>query len=462
MRRDYLTKLAIKYGTDRHPESRKHSYTPYYYDLFKNRRKSIKKVLEIGVGQGAGLRMWRDFFPNAQIYGADYRESLMIKRDRIESFLCDQRRKEHLINLIDNIGPNIDLVIDDASHRPRDQIFTCLNLMPLLNKGVTYVIEDVADPSIIERLSQYDFKIPKLQYINRYDNRLVIVKHKKKSKDKQTNISFFAKLPFRVGPDKHLSRVSSLIRAVQIADYIGAKLNPSEGYQNDICIYVKPPYKAGDDILFRGKPYFDIVDGVGFYPLLRNHPEVTVISLSDWNYHVLKRSLTNKIINIPQQHCNFERVLRKRKEVTTVGIIGTLRAFEYLPGGLEDQIKKRGMELIKFSKFYTRQDIIGFYLSIDVQIIWRPYYDYHKDILVNPLKIVNASSFGIPTIAYDEPAFKEVDSCYIPVSNLTEFLAELDNLRSNPTLYKKYSKRCLKKAEEYHIEKIAKLYEQLK
>ena len=49
-----LCHLAIKYGTDRHPLS-KHSYTPYYFNLFKDKRQSVKKVLEIGVGNGKNI-----------------------------------------------------------------------------------------------------------------------------------------------------------------------------------------------------------------------------------------------------------------------------------------------------------------------------------------------------------------------------------------------------------------------
>lgn len=41
---DPLTELAVKYGTDRHPGA-KHSYTPFYYSLLKDRRESIKKSL---------------------------------------------------------------------------------------------------------------------------------------------------------------------------------------------------------------------------------------------------------------------------------------------------------------------------------------------------------------------------------------------------------------------------------
>jgi len=174
-----LCKLALKYRSDKCRRRGKHTYTEYYYKLLIDRRKTIKKVLEIGIGKGASLRMWRDFFPNAKIYGADYREDLLIDRDRIESILCDQRRKEHLVSLIDKIGSDIDLVVDDASHRPRDQVFTCLTLMPLLKKEAIYIIEDVAQPSIIERLTQYDTDMPELdQSVKRYDNRLIVVRHK--------------------------------------------------------------------------------------------------------------------------------------------------------------------------------------------------------------------------------------------------------------------------------------------
>ena len=174
-----LCKLAFKYGCDKCPKLDRHTYTLYYYNLLVRRKKSIKKVLEIGIDKGASLKMWRDFFPNAKIYGVDYRRDLLIRRGRIDSILCDQRRSEHLKRLIDSIGPDINLVIDDGSHRPRDQVFTCLNLMPLLNKAVTYVIEDVAEPGIVSRLGRYDVEIPILVQPkkNRYDNRLVVVRH---------------------------------------------------------------------------------------------------------------------------------------------------------------------------------------------------------------------------------------------------------------------------------------------
>ena len=80
------------------------------------------------------------------------------------------------------------------------------------------------------------------------------------------DISFFAKPPFlNVSPNVpyvfdgkpikrgHLLRVSSLIRGNQMAEYLGGKLNPTEGYENDVCIYVKPHVPRGMDFKFEGR-----------------------------------------------------------------------------------------------------------------------------------------------------------------------------------------------------------------
>jgi hypothetical protein len=258
----------------------------------------------------------------------------------------------------------------------------------------------------------------------------------------------------------YLKRVSSIIRADQITEAIGAKLNPKSGYESDICIYVKPGLDKNGDLVLEGKSaYLDIVDEIGYLRFLQKYPDVSFIVVSEHDYLTLAATgLTKNIFLIPQQHCNFERVRRTRKEVTTVGVVGNHRAFPYLPPELKSSLSERGMELLEFSDFFTRQDIIDFYQKIDIQIVWRPY----RKKMANPLKIVNAASFGIPTIALDEIYFKEMGHCYIGVADFGHFLSELDRLRSSETLYQAYAELCLKKAEEYHIENIAKLYLSLK
>lgn len=169
-----LDNLALKYGADKSPRL-KHNYTPYYFDLLKDRRSTIRKVLEIGAGEGASLRMWRDFFPNALVYGADNQDNRIFKEDRIEVFKCDQSSKQDLVKLIAKTGSDIDLVIDDGSHVPEHQVFSCLNLMPLLKSEVVYIIEDVADENIINELSSYKCEMTK--FGKRYDDRIIVVRN---------------------------------------------------------------------------------------------------------------------------------------------------------------------------------------------------------------------------------------------------------------------------------------------
>jgi hypothetical protein len=174
-----LCELGFKYKTDKSPLV-KHTYTPEYYELFQPIRKKVKKVLEMGIGTpvnmkhssgseyvvGASLRMWRDFFPNAIIYGADIEPSAMFKDKRIKTFLCDQMNKEDLINLVEKTGDDIDIFIDDGAHYIENQVFLCKTMMPLLKRGAMYFIEDVYHP----RKLRYELKPYDCREINENQN----------------------------------------------------------------------------------------------------------------------------------------------------------------------------------------------------------------------------------------------------------------------------------------------------
>lgn len=189
-----LCDIAYKYGTDKCPQV-SHNYTPFYHELLSDRRYSINKVLELGIGEavyrshmnhpapvlGASLKMWRDYFPNARIYGVDISEEAMFDDERIQTFKADATSQEDLSLLIKEIGDNIDLIVDDASHKTNDQILTCRLLMGLVRGGVTYVIEDVKEPEkVLEGLKDFDSTLIPLAPItgrHRKWNNLIIVYH---------------------------------------------------------------------------------------------------------------------------------------------------------------------------------------------------------------------------------------------------------------------------------------------
>ena len=166
-----LCKLALKYGSDKAPDLL-HSYTPVYYELFKNKR-NIKKVLEIGIGYpelmrsisdhyvtGASLFMWRDFFPEAIIYGADIKRDILIIEDRIKSFYVDQSSEESLKILSERVGNDFDLIIDDGSHTVDHQILTVKILSQCLSYSGIYIIEDVLDLNkLLPALFEFNIEI---------------------------------------------------------------------------------------------------------------------------------------------------------------------------------------------------------------------------------------------------------------------------------------------------------------
>jgi len=194
-----LCKLAYEYGTDKCPRL-KHVYTPFYYEMFKDRRKSVKKVLEMGIGftktmphvaviydkglkrnyqRGASLKMWRDFFPNAQIHGADIAPASMFEDDRIETHLCDETKVSDIERLIEKTGSDIDLFVDDGLHKPWAQVFLAKTILPLLNDDVTYIIEDVShNRTITKQLSEYKCESPNLPNRKYRHGKLMVITKK--------------------------------------------------------------------------------------------------------------------------------------------------------------------------------------------------------------------------------------------------------------------------------------------
>jgi len=270
------------------------------------------------------------------------------------------------------------------------------------------------------------------------------------------SLAFFASEPYMHSIKHRLMRGSSLIRARQIAEYLGAKYNPVSGYEDDVCIYVKPKIKPSDEMLSRS--YVDVIDDRVYIQWLRKNPRMSGIIASQYSYNFLKEilKLPNKILFIPQQHCNFERFFRNRKEIINVGISGTPNAFQYPIEEVRKKMENIGLRLLTNFDFQTREDVVDFYKNVDIQIVW----DTKDRFFKNPLKIINAASFGIPTIGFPQKGYQEVEGHYIQVGSIDQLIDETEKLK-NPELYERATRGLLQMAESYHISKIAEMYKQL-
>jgi hypothetical protein len=140
-----LKALADIYGTDKWGS---HFYAQHYETHFSPFRRSKLNILEIGVGGyddpkegGESLRMWRTYFPNANIFGIDIHDKTYHDERRIKTFKGSQVDNDFLDSVIKEIG-QIDIVIDDGSHINAHVIHTFKYLFPRINCK-WYVIEDI-------------------------------------------------------------------------------------------------------------------------------------------------------------------------------------------------------------------------------------------------------------------------------------------------------------------------------
>lgn len=140
-----------------------HSYLPLYQTLLEKKKETAQNVLEVGIGNfgpknGGSIKLWRDFFTNATIYGLDI---LPINRV-IDELLTDDRVV--LYTSIDAYNENFfkhnflnenikcDFMLDDGPHTLESMIqFIKLYSQIMTDDGIL-IIEDVQSFDWIEPL----------------------------------------------------------------------------------------------------------------------------------------------------------------------------------------------------------------------------------------------------------------------------------------------------------------------
>jgi hypothetical protein len=143
-----LDEIGRKHGTD------KSSLLSGYLDLYETyfpEPEKVKTILEIGLKCGESwkhgdspypsLLVWKEYFPNAMIFGADIK-NIKSHDKGIVTFRCDQSRPAQLLALL-KVLPALDLIIDDGSHAAWDQQITFSHFSQNLKIGGYYVIEDL-------------------------------------------------------------------------------------------------------------------------------------------------------------------------------------------------------------------------------------------------------------------------------------------------------------------------------
>lgn len=176
----YLRRLSEFYGSDKGSSKLfenpypwiPHNYTDYYSMLFLQNKEKVKKVFECGIGTnnesvesnmtvsgkpGASLRMWRDFFPNAEVYGVDIDRSVLFSEERIHTDYLDQTDSDSILGYWQKLDiSDFDLMIDDGLHNFEAVTNLFLNSFDKLSDDGIYIIEDVSSNDLVKYKKFFD------------------------------------------------------------------------------------------------------------------------------------------------------------------------------------------------------------------------------------------------------------------------------------------------------------------
>ena len=152
----YLCELGKKYDTDKSSQRSNvsnsrhcHPYTLFYNDLFKHKCGNMLDIAEIGILDGASLRMWQEYFPRSNIYGFEYEDRYLQKfkesfnNERVTLTKIDVTKADSINTSFQSTHKLYDIIIDDSTHQFQDQIRVIENTYQYLKPGGVLIVEDI-------------------------------------------------------------------------------------------------------------------------------------------------------------------------------------------------------------------------------------------------------------------------------------------------------------------------------
>lgn len=118
-----------------------HSYITEYEELLAPYREKCS-FMEIGLAYGLSVAMWEEYFgPEATLTAADI--SIVFGQELFPrwKFVEHDATKPTFLDALGDL--RFDVVIEDGSHMTADQIATRDLILPRMNPGGLYIIEDI-------------------------------------------------------------------------------------------------------------------------------------------------------------------------------------------------------------------------------------------------------------------------------------------------------------------------------
>jgi hypothetical protein len=199
-----LCEIMERYGSDKGTtkDHGHHNYSIFYHALFSSVRNENLNIFELGLGTnntsipcnmgsggkpGASLYGWREYFPRANIYGADIDAKILFDSERIKTYFCDQTNPHITGAMWSTIDKSFDIIIDDGLHDFEANKIFFENSYQKLKIGGVFIIEDIHFGTNLENMEKqlkiweselpnFTFKIIRIDGANKFDNNIVVIK----------------------------------------------------------------------------------------------------------------------------------------------------------------------------------------------------------------------------------------------------------------------------------------------
>lgn len=163
-------------NNERTDKNTRHSYLGLYQELLVDKKETAKRVLEVGIDRGGSIKLWRDFFTNATVYGIDIIpiDNIWDELKKLNNIIVyvstDAYDEMFFKSTFLDEGIKFDFMLDDGPHTIESMIQFIRLYSHLLTEDGILIIEDVQEIFWLDILRNY---VPDelKQYVKTYDLR---------------------------------------------------------------------------------------------------------------------------------------------------------------------------------------------------------------------------------------------------------------------------------------------------
>ena len=103
---------------------------------------------EIGIWENESIKMWREYFKKAKIYGFEYYDNLIqnAKKDKLKKVFIKKinvKDKKNILISFKETNTKFDIIVDDSTHLFDHQINIIYNSHNYLKENGILIIEDI-------------------------------------------------------------------------------------------------------------------------------------------------------------------------------------------------------------------------------------------------------------------------------------------------------------------------------